>query len=107
METTVKDVMTTSVVAVPPTAEYKDIVRILRQRRVSAVPVLDDDGRVVGVVSEADLLVKLTAPPLPTGTIRLAWRLRESSATAVTASELMTKPAIVISPGATVAEAAG
>jgi CBS domain-containing protein len=106
METTVKDVMTTSVVAVPPTAEYKDIVRILRQRRVSAVPVLDDDGRVVGVVSEADLLVKLTAPPLPTGTIRLAWRLRESSATAVTASELMTKPAIVISPGATVAEAA-
>lgn len=43
METTVKDVMTTSVVAVPPTAEYKDIVRILRQRRVSAVPVLRVD----------------------------------------------------------------
>lgn len=106
MITTVKDVMTTRVVAVPQAAEYLEIVTVLRQHRVSAVPVLDDAGKVVGVVSEADLLGKLTAPPLPTGTIRLAWRLRERTATAVTASELMTTPAITITPDETVTEAA-
>jgi CBS domain-containing protein len=104
--TTVKDVMTTSVVAVPQTAQYKEIATILRQRRISAVPVLNDARQVVGVVSEADLLRKLTAAALPTGTIRLAWRLRIPTATAVTAAELMTTPAITVGPEETVAGAA-
>ena len=45
MNTTVRDVMTTRVAAVPQAAGYKDIVTVLRRRRVSAVPVLDDDRR--------------------------------------------------------------
>ena len=107
MMTTVRDVMTSNVVSVPESAGYKDIVTLLHRNRVSAVPVLDRRGRVMGVVSEADLLAKQTAPPLPTGLVRLAWRLRErTKASAVTAAELMTSPAVTIPAGAGVGEAA-
>lgn len=52
----VGDVMTRTVAAVGRTAGFKESVRLMRDRRVSAVPVVDGGGRVVGVVSEADLL---------------------------------------------------
>jgi CBS domain-containing protein len=105
--TTVGDVMTTRVISVAESTGYKDIVGLLHRHRVSAVPVLDVAGRVVGVVSEADLLMKQTAPALPVGAVRLAWRLRErSKASAVTAGELMTSPAVTIRADADVAKAA-
>lgn len=50
--------MTTAVVSVDRGTPFKEIVRVLRQRNVSAVPVNRADGVVVGVVSEADLLPK-------------------------------------------------
>jgi CBS domain-containing protein len=107
MRTTVSDVMTTDVVAVREGTGYKEIAALLRRHRVSAFPVLDQAGQVVGVVSEADLLVKEAAPALPRGAIRLAWRLRErSKATGVTAADLLTAPPVIIGPDATVAEAA-
>ena len=53
MSATVKDVMTTRVAAVRKDAPYKAIATLLTQYRVSAFPVLDDDGIVIGVVSEA------------------------------------------------------
>jgi CBS domain-containing protein len=46
------------VVAVRKDAQFKDIVRVMRARRFSALPVLDDDDKVIGVVSEDDLLVR-------------------------------------------------
>jgi len=58
MKATVKDVMTTQVVAVKSGASFKEMAARLRQSRVSAFPVLDDGGRVIGVVSEADMLAK-------------------------------------------------
>lgn len=107
MATTVRDVMTTRVISVPEAATYKDIVTLLHRNRVSAVPVLDSGGRVTGVVSEADLLAKQTAPALPSGAIRLAWRLRErTKADAVTAAELMTSPAVTVTADAEVTRAA-
>lgn len=107
LATTVRDVMTTRVVAVPGSAEYKQIVTLLRRHRVSAVPVLDAAGKVTGVVSEADLLLKQTAPAMPAGAVRLAWRLRvRSKASAVTAAELMTSPAVTIGPDADAGQAA-
>ena len=54
----VRDVMTTKVIAVQKRTPYKQIAVRLHEYRVSAFPVLDDDGRVVGVVSAADLLAK-------------------------------------------------
>ncbi len=54
----VSDVMTHTVLALRHGAAFKDIVKAMQRWQVSAAPVLDDDGRVVGVVSEADLLRK-------------------------------------------------
>ena len=105
--TTVKGVMTTSVVAVRENADFKEMVTVMRSRRISAFPVIDASSRVLGVVSEADLLQKETTPALPQGGIRLPWRLREQSkAAGVTAAEVMTRPAVTIHDDAPVAEAA-
>jgi CBS domain-containing protein len=107
MSAIVRDVMTTTVIAVRADAEYKDIVTALRRCRVSACPVVDDDGRLVGVVSEADLLYKQCDPDFPPGLERLRWRLsQETKATAMTAEELMTSPAIAVHPWAPVSKAA-
>lgn len=105
MTTRVADVMTIEAAAVPGTARYKEISAILRLHRVSSVPVLDPERRVVGVVSEADLLDR-HARELPAGTIRLAWQLRQwSRAAAATAADLMTTPAVTISSGEPITEA--
>ena len=89
--------MTTRIIAVTRDADFKQIAAVLRQCRVSACPVIDDAGRVLGVVSEADLLYKAADCELPAGLIRLSWKLgEESKITAVTAQELMTSPAVTV-----------
>jgi CBS domain-containing protein len=101
MTTTVSEVMTRRVVALREDAEYKEIAAALRRYHVSACPVIDEDCRVLGVVSAADLLHKQTDPELPSGLHRLSWRLHEQTkATAITAGELMTAPALVVDPSA-------
>ena len=106
----VRDVMTRSVVAVRETAGYKNIVTAMRRRRVSAFPVLDTADHVIGVVSEADLLFKEVGPEPFTGPVKSVLatgrRGERAKAAAVTAAGLMSKPAITIGPGASVAEAA-
>ena len=105
--TTVQGVMTASVVAVREDADFKEMVTAMRSRRIGAFPVLDAADRVIGVVSEADLLVKEATPGPPPGLTRLAWMLKErSKATGVTAAEVMTKPAVTIREDVPVAEAA-
>lgn len=107
MSTTVGDVMTTRVIAVRRNADYKQIVSVLRRYRVSACPVINEAGKVVGVVSEADLLAKEADPGPPAGLIRLRWKLgEESKVNAVTAGQLMTSPAVTIHPDASVVAAA-
>ena len=105
--TTVQGVMTTSVVAVREDADFKEMVTAMRSRRIGAFPVIDAAGRVIGVVSEADLLVKEATPAPPPGLVRLAWMLTErSKAAGVTDAEVMTKPAVTIREDAPAAEAA-
>ena len=110
MNSTVKDVMTRDVVALRETASYKDIIIVMRMRHVSAFPVLDSAGHVVGVVSEADLLPKEAGPEPFTGpaaSLLASGRAGErAKASGLTAGELMSKPVVTISPDATVAEAA-
>jgi len=107
MNATVGDVMTKRVIAVSQGADFKHIARVLREFRVSACPVIGDQGVVVGVVSEADLLFKPAEPDLPVGTTRLRWKLgEESKVTADTADRLMTSPAVTIRPDVPVTVAA-
>jgi CBS domain-containing protein len=56
-----KDVMTSPVVTVSPDTPLKDVARILVERGINAVPVVDAADRLCGIVSEADLLTLETA----------------------------------------------
>lgn len=51
-----RDVMTAPVVTVRPQTSVEEVARLMLERRISAVPVVDDKGRVQGIVSEADLI---------------------------------------------------
>jgi predicted transcriptional regulator len=104
--TRVGDVMTRNVVAVRKDAQFKDIVQVMRARRFSAFPVLDDDNMVIGVVSEDDLLVREGFRVPGSGPRFLLRHADRAKADGLTAAELMTAPAITIRPEAEVAEAA-
>jgi CBS-domain-containing membrane protein len=107
MNSTVKDVMSTHVISVRQSATYKEMAAMLREQRVSAFPVLDDHNKVIGVVSEADLLTKEAFDAAPPGALEGMLRHRERArASAVTAAELMTKPPVTIGPNAPVTQAA-
>ncbi|MFB6816638.1 CBS domain-containing protein [Streptomyces sp. NPDC056347] len=105
----IAELMTRDVVSVRGDAPFKEIARVLAQRRVTAVPVVDRDGRVLGVVSEGDLLRKAAdraaapgdLPPVPG---LEAWE--DAKARGVRAEELMSAPAVCARPDWTVAEAA-
>jgi len=105
MESTVKDVMTTQVVAVRRGATFKEMAATLRRFRVSAFPVVDENGKVIGVVSGADLLAKeaLADHGLVDG---LVHHREVHKAEGVTAGDLMTHPAVTVRPGDTVEQAA-
>lgn len=105
MNVTVKDVMTTEVVAVRRETTFKEMATVLRRYRVSALPVVDDAGRVLGVVSEADLLAKeaLADPGL---VAELVHRKDVRKAEGLTAGDIMTSPPVTAAPGDPVEQAA-
>ena len=82
----------------------------LREHRVSAFPVLDEDGRVIGVVSEADMLAKEALDSEPEGMpgmiAGLLRRREHEKARGITAGDLMTSPAVTITPDDTIERAA-
>ena len=99
--------MTTSVVAARKDASFKEMAAMLRSRRISAFPVVDDAGRVIGVVSAGDLLVKEAVNADGSSLLAAIRHLREDDKSAgITAGDLMTQPAITIGPDAPVEEAA-
>lgn len=100
---TVSDVMTHTVVAVGREALFKEIVELFDQWKVSALPVLAGEGRVIGVVSEADLLTKEEFRDADDREGEPAERVK---AGAVTAGELMSSPAVSVHADASLAEAA-
>lgn len=103
------DVMTRDVVTVTPDTPVKTIGELLRRHQISGLPVLDSAGAMVGIVTEADLLLgsevgsgerfePLTAPRRE--------RMERSKARAETAAGAMTSPAVVITEDAPLAAAA-
>jgi len=105
MNATVKDVMTTQVVVVRSGATFKEMAAALRQYRVSAFPVIDEHEKVIGIVSEADLLAKeaLTDPGVLTGVLD---HRDVSKAEGLTAGDLMTPRAVTVRPEDSVEHAA-
>ncbi|MET7780492.1 MULTISPECIES: CBS domain-containing protein [Streptomyces] len=103
----VSDVMTHTVAAVGRKANFKEIVRLMEQWKVSALPVLEGEGRVIGVVSEADLLPKEEFRDSDPDRYTQLRRLSDlAKAGAVTAEDLMTAPAFTVRANATLAQAA-
>ncbi|MGW7573327.1 CBS domain-containing protein [Streptomyces sp. NPDC054765] len=104
---TVSDVMTQTVVAVGQEAPFKEIVETMEQWKVSALPVLAGEGRVIGVVSEADLLPKeefRESEPSRMAQLRRLDDVRKAGA--LTAGELMSTPALTVHADDTIAQAA-
>jgi CBS domain-containing protein len=92
MRITVRDVMSSQVVAVRRGATFKEMAAALREYRISGFPVIDDDGKVIGVVSGADLLA------LQHG--------EHKKAEGLVAGDLMTHPAVTVRPDDAVEHAA-
>jgi CBS domain-containing protein len=105
MNAMVRDVMTTRVVAVRRDATFKEMAATLRRFRVSAFPVIDEHEKVIGVVSEADMLAKeaLADPGVISG---LLHHREVQKAGGQTAGDLMTHPAVTVRPEDSVEHAA-
>lgn len=93
MNWTVAEVMTKDPVTVGRTTSFKALANLMRIHQLSAVPVVDCDGGIIGIVSESDLLAK-EARPGP------------GKAKAMRAAELMTSDPVTTAAGATLASAA-
>ncbi|MEV1243421.1 CBS domain-containing protein [Nonomuraea sp. NPDC049750] len=108
MSIKVKDVMRNVAIAVREDASFAEIVRTMRRYTLGAISVIDADGRPVGVVSEDDLLLKETGPVRRSASIfdGRKRRAEQEKAAAITASALMSTPAITVTPGTSVREAA-
>ncbi len=88
MHAYVRDIMTTGVVTVRPDTPCRELAAMFREHRVSGFPVTVDDGTVIGVVSESDLLALAAGQH----------HRRHRAAGQATAGDLMSHPAVTVSP---------
>jgi len=107
-KTCVKHVMTVDVVSVPPTASVARVARLMHERAISGLPVVDLDRRVVGMVTELDLIflnTRIDAPhflPVLDGRIPLEtpthFRKRIQHAVGTTARDVMSEDVVTVGP---------
>src|SRR5687768_755983 len=109
----VHELMTEKVLTIGPGAPIKDVAKLLVDNGISGVPVCDVRGRVLGVVSEGDILYKEHDPAEGHHRAPLGWVIEGTpshvgciKAKASTAREAMSSPAVTIGPYESVAEAA-
>ncbi len=105
------DIMVTNVVSVGPDASVREIASLMLERRISGVPVIDASGRVLGIVSEGDLIRR---PELGTDKSATGWLsvfLSEDESArdfikthGLKAHEVMSHPAICVAPEAPLAD---
>jgi CBS-domain-containing membrane protein len=106
MKTTVQEIMTARVIWVSKDATFREMAVALREHRVSAFPVVDDDHKVIGVVSEADMLAKEALGDEPGVLAGILHRRDQAKARGVTAGDLMTATVVAVRPDDTVEHAA-
>ena len=99
----VSELMSMDVLTTTPAAPLRDVARVLVEHKISGMPVCDDEGAVVGVVSEGDILFKERGSTETHDGV-LGWLLGSPSewelekARARTAGEAMTSPPITVAP---------
>jgi CBS domain-containing protein len=94
----VREVMTSPAITVTPYTTAREALRLLNECQITALPVVDDDGIVVGVVSEADLLALVPDGPQSDPMLAAVPATRR-------VRELMTQPAVTVGAGSEVTEA--
>jgi len=92
MHAYVRDIMTTGVVTVRPDTPYRTVAALFREHRVSGFPVTGDDGKVIGVVTETDLMA------LAAGQRHRGHRRGHDPGDQATAGDLMSHPAVTARP---------
>lgn len=110
----VGSVMTTEVVRATYGTPFKEVARLLGEHRISGLPVVDEDEKVIGVISETDLLFRQAETPdpyEPKKRFRFAGltpsvRRRAAKARARTAGRLMSEPPVTVHADDTIVEAA-
>jgi predicted transcriptional regulator len=106
MKTAVKDVMTTRVIWVRKDTPFRDLAAALRKHRISAFPVLGEEDKVIGVVSEADMLTKEALDGEPRVFSGILHHRDTQKARGITAGDLMTAAVVAVAPEETVERAA-
>jgi CBS domain-containing membrane protein len=110
-EVTVAEIMTREVAWVSPDTPLAEVAAAMGQRGVSGVPVLDDDRRVAGVISEKDFLRAMGVKESQNFMTLVASCLRTKGCVALpikkqTAGDLMSAPAVTVTPGTLVRDLA-
>lgn len=109
---TVTDVMIEDVVSVSPNTPFKRLVDLLWINDVSALPVVDDRGVLVGIVTESDLLVRAQFDPSPKVALARGSNHRTEiykkleTASPLVAADVMTSPVVTVLAQATLTETA-
>jgi CBS-domain-containing membrane protein len=113
---TAADVMARDVITATPETTLRELAEILAKKRINGVPVLDDDGTVIGVVCESDLVDQNKPLHIPTVFVILdsiipmenPWRLEKEfkRLTATTVGDIYSHPAICVEPTTDVTEVA-
>ncbi len=112
----VAEVMTHEVITVTPETSLRDLAKILAEKNLNGAPVVDDEGDVIGVVCESDLVNQNMPLHIPTVFVILdsiipmenPWRLQKEfkRITATTVGDIFSKPAVCVEPDTDVAEVA-
>jgi len=108
MAQTARELMTTEVVTVTPDTSVKDAAKLMSEKEVGALPVVDADGKLVGIVTEGDLIMQDVKVHFPSyislldGFIYLEsfsrFEQELKKAVAATVGDVMTSPAVTAAP---------
>jgi len=114
--TKVADVMTRDVITVTPETSLRDLADILSRKNINGAPVVDDEGDVIGVVSETDLVEHNRPLHIPTVFVILdsiiplenPWRMQKEfkRLTATKVEDIYSKPAVCVEPDTDITEVA-
>ena len=114
--TKVADVMTREVITVTPETSLRDLAEILSQKNFNGVPVVDDEGDVIGVASESDLVERNKPLHIPTVFVILdsiiplenPWRMQKEfkRLTSTKVEDIYSKPAVCVEPDTDISEVA-